>query len=333
VPPVAGVSYNEHVSRTWRRRLIAGLLLGVTALNALAYMHARAMTRFTQAGELTDSPADLSFAAKVRVLFLGATIPHPRSQRTPESVGLAYETHRLQGMAGLLEAWVIRAPREKGLAVLFHGYALNKGRMLDVASYFHALGWSTVLVDFRGCGGSQGERTTIGWEEAKDVATTVSWVRATLGESSPVLFGHSMGAVAILRAVAVEGVRPRAVIADAPFGRLLTTIQNRFSLMGLPTWGLPQLLVFFGGVQNGFDGFAHNPVDYATKVSSPTLLLRGANDPTVTEAEMLAILHALGGRKALHTFPEVGHDSSLSVTGSEWAAAVGPFLDKIAPGP
>jgi len=224
------------------------------------------------------------------------------------------------------------APAAKGLAVLFPGYALNKGRMLDVASTFHALGWSTVLVDFRGCGGSQGERTTIGWDEAKDVAATVSWVAATLGESAPVLFGHSMGAVAILRAVAVEGVHPRAVIADAPFGRLLTTIQNRFSLMGLPTWGLPHLLVFWGGVQNGFDGFAHNPVNYAAKVSSPTLLLRGAGDPTVTEAETLEILDALGGRKALHTFPDVGHDSSLAVAGSEWSAAVGPFLDALGAG-
>jgi pimeloyl-ACP methyl ester carboxylesterase len=141
-----------------------------------------------------------------------------------------------------------------------------------------------------------------------------------------------MGAVAILRAVAVEGVRPRAVIADAPFDRLLTTIQNRFALMGLPTWGLPQLLVFWGGVQNGFDGFAHNPVDYATKVSIPTLLLRGADDPTVTEAETLAILHALGGRKSLHTFPDVGHDSSLAVAGSNWSAVVGPFLDVLGTG-
>jgi alpha-beta hydrolase superfamily lysophospholipase len=306
--------------------------VGLIAPNALAYMHARAMTRFAQTGELTDSPSELSFGAKVRVLFLGANVPHPRNQWTPESVGLAYETHWFRGTAGMLEAWVIRAPAAKGLAVLFHGYALDKGRMLDVASYFHALGWSSVLVDFRGCGGSQGERTTIGWDEAKDVATTVSWVKTALGESAPVLFGHSMGAVAILRAVAVEGVRPRAVIADAPFGRLLTTIQNRFALLGLPVWGMPRLLVFWGGVQNGFDGFAHNPVDYATKVSSPTLLLRGADDPTVTEAETLAILHALGGRKALHTFPDVGHDSSLAVVGPEWSAVVGPFLAELPAG-
>ena len=73
---------------------------------------------------------------------------------------------------------------------------------------------NVMLVDFRGCGGSQGDRTTIGWNEAKDVSATLLWVKATLGESAPVLFGHSMGAVAILRAVAVEGVQPRAVIAD-----------------------------------------------------------------------------------------------------------------------
>jgi pimeloyl-ACP methyl ester carboxylesterase len=182
------------------------LVLGLAAPNVLAYLHARAMTRFARTGEQTQSPEDLSFSHKVRVLLFGATIPHPRNQWTPASVGLAYETHQFQGEAGMLEAWVIPVPSPKGLAVLFHGFALSKARFLDVASYFHDLGWTAVLMDFRGCGGSQGDRTTVGWDEAKDVAVTLSWVRKTLGESAPVLFGHSMGAVAILRAVAVEGM-------------------------------------------------------------------------------------------------------------------------------
>jgi uncharacterized protein len=100
--------------------------------------------------------------------------------------------------------------------------------------------------------------------------------------------------------------------------------------MGLPTWGLPHLLVFWGGLQNGFDGFAHNPVDYASKVTCPTLLLRGADDPTVSTKETQAILQALAGPKLLHTFPNEGHDSSLSVPGEEWSAVVGPFLESLA---
>jgi len=291
------------------------------------------MTRFAPTGQQTSSPEALSFTDKVRVLFLGATIPHPRNQWTPESVGLAYQTHQFQGETGMLEAWVIPVTSPKGLAVLFHGFALSKARLLDVASYFHDLGWTSVLVDFRGCGGSQGDRTTIGWDEAKDVVVTLSWVRKTLGESAPVLFGHSMGAVAMLRAVAVEGIRPRALIADATFGRLLTTIQNRFSLMGLPTWGLPHLLVFWGGVQNGFNGLAHNPVDYAAKVVCPTLLLGGADDPTVTREETDAIFQALIGPKHLHAFPGQGHDSSLSVPKEEWSEVVRPFLESLSQPP
>lgn len=133
----------------------------------------------------------------------------------------------------------------------------------------------------------------------------------------------------MLRAVAVEGIHPRALIADSPFGRLLTTIQNRFSLMGLPTWGLPHLLVFWGGMQNGFNGFAHNPVDYAAKISCPTFLLRGAEDSTVTDEETRAILHALVGPKYLYAFPGQGHDSTLSVPEDEWSEVVKPFLDSL----
>jgi len=191
------------------------------------------------------------------------------------------------------------------------------------------LGWSTFLVDFRGSGGSSGKRTSLGWHEAQDVADTMAYVQAILHEPAPVLYGHSMGAVAVLRATAEYGVKPKAIIADATFNRLLTTTEHRFELMGLPSWPAAWLLIFWGGWQNGFNGFAHNPEDYAKKVTCKVLLLRGALDPTVTQADMARIGNALAGPKEGHQFASEGHDSSLSVDEAAWAAVVGPFLERI----
>ncbi|HJX51609.1 MAG TPA: alpha/beta fold hydrolase [Polyangia bacterium] len=314
------------MARKWKLPSLALLGLLVLVPNGLAYVHARGMTHFVSSGERTPPPGQIPLLGKLRVLLLGVRIPHPVNTRTPEDVGLTFETRRFAGEAGDLEAWLIPAEQAHGLVLLFHGYAGNKAELLEIASGFHDLGWSTVLTDFRGSGGSQGDRTSIGWNEARDVAATVRWAHEALHEPAPVLYGFSMGAAAVLRAVAFEGVKPRATIAEASFDRMLTTVQRRFHMMHLPSWPMANLLLFWGGLQNGFDGFAHNPVDYAARIDCPTLVLQGALDALVTTREAQAIHAALRGYKVLHVFPDVGHEASLGASPEDWSAVVGPFL-------
>jgi alpha-beta hydrolase superfamily lysophospholipase len=318
------------MARKWKLRSLALLvLLALLVPNGLAYVHARAMTHFVSSGERTSPPGQLSLLGKLRVLLLGVRIPHAVNARTPEDVGLTFQTRRFPGEAGDLEAWVIPAERARGLVLLFHGYAGNKSELLEIASGFHDLGWGTVLTDFRGSGGSQGDRTSVGWNEARDVVATVRWAREALHEPAPVLYGFSMGAAAVLRAVAVEGIKPRGVIAEASFDRMLTTVRNRFHILHLPSWPMANLLVFWGGLQNGFYGLAHNPVDYAARIDCPTLVLQGAMDALVTTREAQAIYAALRGYKVLHVFPDTGHEASLGTSPEDWSAVVAPFLARV----
>ena len=74
-----------------------------------------------------------------------------------------------------------------------------------------------------------------------------------------VLFGKSMGAAAILRAVGVPRVKADRLVLENPFDRLVTTAGHRFGAMGLPAFPAANLLVFWGGVQLGLDGLAHAP--------------------------------------------------------------------------
>jgi len=324
------------MERKWKLRwlaLLALLALLVLVPNGLAYIHARGMTHFVDSGARTPPPGQMSLLGKLHVALLGVSIPHPVNTRTPEDMGLTFETRRFAGEAGDLEAWVIPAEPARGWILLFHGYAGAKGDLLEIASRFHDLGWATVLADFRGSGGSQGDRTTVGWNEGRDVAATVHWAHEALHEPTPVLYGFSMGAAAVLRAVAVEGIKPRAVIAEASFDRMLTTVQRRFHMMHLPSWPMANLLVFWGGLQNGFDGFAHNPVDYAARIDCPTLILQGALDDRVTIREAQAIYTALRGYKVLHVFPDAEHEASSGASPEDWSAVVTPFLARAAGNP
>jgi hypothetical protein len=69
------------------------------------------------------------------------------------------------------------------------------------------------------------------------------------------------------------------VILEAVFDTMLNTVRHRFHAMGIPAFPSAQLLVFWGGRQWGFDGFAHNPVQYAASLNCPSLFMHGANDP------------------------------------------------------
>ena len=188
------------------------------------------------------------------------------------------------------------------------------------------MGLNALLVDFYGSGGSGGSGTTIGYLEALDVTRTFEYARGLPAPGPVVLFGASMGAAAVLKAVADDGLRPAALVLECPFDSLIGTVRHRFANRGVPSFPLADLLVFWGGAQEGFDALGFRPVDLASRVRVPTLLMNGDKDEWVRVDEARAIFDALQGPKTLHYFAGVGHDSCLRNRPDEWKAVVGEFL-------
>ncbi|MBI3409907.1 MAG: alpha/beta fold hydrolase [Planctomycetes bacterium] len=315
----------------WRRRrlLLAALLLGFVALNILAYIHAYRMTHFVAGVSHPGKPESMSFGQKLNALILGIEVPRPKCSQTPADFDLSFESITIPGRDGnSLAAWLVPHPEAKGLVVLFHGYAACKSNLLSEAKAFHDLGYSTLLVDFRGSGESTGDVTTVGVFEADDVADVFACVCERF-QKKPILFGQSMGAVAILRALAVHGIEPEAIILECPFNRMLATVQNRFAAMGVPSFPCAQLLVFWGGMQNGFNGFHHNPVDYAKEVRCPTLLMIGDGDPRVTVGDVSEVSNCIGKRCELTIFQGIGHESYVHARPRLWIDTVNGFLGSL----
>src|SRR5262245_59413321 len=200
-----------------RRRLTLGLvLLALLLLNVLAYLHARSMTHYAADGVATLRPEAMSRLDKVRALLLGVTVPRPVNDNRPADVGLTAEVHRFSSEPGVeLEAWYLPHPRPAGLVLLFHGYRSSRSSLLQEAKAFHERGYATFLVDFRGSGGSSGNVTTMGVAEADDVAAACRYAATRWPEQAQLLFGRSMGSAAVLRAVAVHQLKPRAIILES----------------------------------------------------------------------------------------------------------------------
>jgi alpha-beta hydrolase superfamily lysophospholipase len=258
-------------------------------------------------------------------LLGGVTLPRPGPAETPAHVGLPYAVHSFAGDEGPLEAWHVPHPAARGTVVMFHGYKACKAVLLPEARAFHGLGYACFLVDFRGSGGSEGDHTSIGYYEADDVARAAAFARRRWPSAPLILYGQSMGSAAILRALSA-GLKADAAVLECPFDRLLTTVKARFATLGVPSFPGAQLLVFWGGVRHGFDGFRHNPVEYAARVRCPTLLMHGARDWRVRTAEARAIYAALAGPKRWELFAEAGHQSYCGACRGRWCEVVEGFL-------
>jgi uncharacterized protein len=215
------------------------------------------------------------------------------------------------------------------MILMFHGYVATKSVLLHNARLFYDMGYDTFLLDFRGSGGSNQNSTTIGYYEGDDVSKTVDYVEKHLATKAIILYGQSMGSVAILRGIYANGTQADAIIIESAFGNLLQTIKNRFNLMGLPGFPFAHFLVFWGSVQSGFSGFKHNPIEYATRVTCPTMRLHGTADrrAKITEAE--AIFNNLKGEKHLERFEGLAHEPYLSTHFEQWKRSVSEFLKSV----
>lgn len=222
---------------------------------------------------------------------------------------------------------MLKADSPKGSVILFHGYGGEKSSMLDKADIFLRLGYNALLVDFMGSGGSEGNQTSIGFHEAEEVKTAFDYVKARYG-TNIVLFGTSMGAVAIMKAQADYNPGVSSIIVECPFGTMLETVQARFSSMNVPSFPMANLLVLWGGVQNGFNAFKHNPASYAKSITCPVLLLSGEKDERVSMKEITRIFENLRGVKKLKTYALAGHENYLTKYEDEWTTDIEAFLNE-----
>lgn len=309
------------------KKIIKSVLIGALSIfilmNVVAYFHASKFTNFDCTNKLkTKNAKQLSFAEKIKTLFLGINNPRPINKTIPN---YPYQIIKLKSNKEI-ECWHIKLDSSKGTVIIFHGYSGVKSTMLDKADEFINLGYSVMLVDFMGAGGSEGNQCTIGFYEAEEVKTTFNYIKEQ-GESNIILFGTSMGAAAIMKAQSDYNLKVSSIIIECPFGSMLKTVEARFTTMKVPSFPMANLLVFWGGFQNDFNAFNHNPISYAENIYCPVLLLYGEKDQEVSKQEIDDIFKNLKGSKELKTFQLAAHENYLKKYKPEWIQYITTFLE------
>jgi uncharacterized protein len=311
--------------KRWGRRLLR--LLGVlfVFVNIVTVFHAYKFTHFYNAGEVAVKPDSLKSGwDRTKEALFGSNFSKKKNDYLPDTT---CQTVTLVTQDSLhLEAWYIPTSGvAKGTVALFHGHGGNKSGTAREAAAFRQLGYHTLLVDFRAHGGSQGNTCTIGVDEAEDVKLAYDYI-VKRGEKNIVLWGISLGAASITKAVHDYDLKPAKVILEMPFASLHDAVAGRVKLMHLPAQPLAGLLTFWGGTMHGFWAFNNKPYLFAKKISCPVLLQWGAKDPRVKRSETEDIYNNLPGQKQLVVYENCGHESLYKKETDKWMANVNAFL-------
>lgn len=226
-----------------------------------------------------------------------------------------------------LEAWYTKTTAApKGTVILFHGHLSKKSSVADEAAGFRQMGYNTLSVDFRAHGGSGGNTCTIGYYECEDVKLAYDYIKAK-GENNIILWGISMGAAAVTKAMNDYALQPSKIILEMPFASILQAAEGRIKMMGLPGQPLATLVTFWGGAENGFWAFNMKPSEFVKKITVPTLLQWGKHDARVLQEETDIIYKNLAGKKQLVVYENTGHESICDKEHEKWMASVSSFLN------
>jgi uncharacterized protein len=242
-----------------------------------------------------------------------------------------FDTITLKTESGIfIDAWYAKPDSvAKGTVILFHGINSNKGMFVAEASEFRYQGYNVLLVDFRAHGNSGGNTTTIGVRESEEMKLAYDYI-AQKKEKNIFLFGSSMGAVIVTKAMADYDLKPSGIILEMPFASLQSHLRAR--ARGIGFGGIAEkpfgfLVTLWIGIEKGFNGFRHQTARYVSKINCPVLMQWGADDDYVLKSETDKVYNAIASlNKKLVIYDRAGHESLLQNDPVKWRIEVEKFL-------
>lgn len=304
------------------------LLVQFLLINISAALYAYKLTHVYNDPKLRTAQSSKNIFVKTWRLFTGPR--QPRSVIT-ERPTFPYDTVILKTKKGInIDAWYSKTDSvARGTVILFHGISANKGMLLNEAYEFRYLGYNVMLVDFRAHGNSAGQTTTIGIRESEEVKLAYDYAKG-IGEKNIFLWGISMGAVVVAKAIDDYELKPSGVMLEMPFGSLQSHLQGRARVMGFQ--GFPEkpfgfFVTWWMGIERRYNGFKHQTSLYAKKINCPVLMEWGALDNYVLKTETDKIYNAIASaNKKLVRYDHAGHESFLLNDPVKWRIEAEKFL-------
>ncbi len=245
-------------------------------------------------------------------------VPSRTLVATPADIGLTHEEVWLtvaESNGDRIHGWWLPASKPVGVMLYFHGNGQNISANLSYAQQFHQLGFSVLMIDYRGYGLSDGAFPSEA-QTSEDAHTAWIYLVQERGVAPQdiVLYGHSLGG-AIALDLAIREPEAAGLIMESAF----TSIKEMAVLT-------PQYRIF------PIDWLLTQRFDSISKVRSlqmPILLIHGTDD-RIVPADMSDRLHAAAPHpKTLLLVPGAGHNDVAEIGGDPYRQTIKQFMQQV----
>ena len=236
--------------------------------------------------------------------------PGRESPRTPAELGLAYEAVWLTTEDGVrIAAWYIPAAAARGVVLLAHGNAGSIAQRVDYAPLFQRLGYSLLLVEYRGYGRSEGQPSEAG--TYADARAAWRYLVQERGYAPPriVLAGESLGGAVAAQLATEES--PGALVLASTFVSVPELAAELYRW--LPARQLAR--------------YRYDTLGALSRVSCPVFIAHSPQDDIVPFHHAEQLFAAAREPKAFLQLAG-GHNAAFLFSRPEWGDALGRFLSE-----
>jgi pimeloyl-ACP methyl ester carboxylesterase len=271
--------------------------------------------------------------------------PQPDEPASPEDFGLPFTEVLFPSSDGLgLHGWFIPAEGvdissleeydwatgSKGTIVLAHGRFGSKDADLKYVPWLREAGYNCLMFDFRGHGLSEGNYTSFGYHERKDLVGALDFLRSKNISTVGVL-GFSLGGVVGIT-TAAESEEIVAVVADGAFVELRSALARGAEERHLPPWLVRSLgpsILRLAGKRVGGDLQESDPLRWVDRIAPRAVfLIHGVEDPYVSVEDVQRLYERAGEPKELWIASWAGHRRVDEVYPDPYRERVLGFFDR-----
>lgn len=197
-----------------------------------------------------------------------------------------HKTHYFTTSDGVkIASWYFPIKKPKAVVILIHGYVKDFGGkplMLGHIEYLGKAGYSTLVIDLRSVGESEGSKVSMGIHEWKDVAAAYDYAKS-LPENKTIPVGFlsiSMGAATTIIAAALSQ-KGDFVIASVPYASFtrMFDFQVKKEKLYAPIFLPPLLLAAHFELGWNYEQYA--PINLISRIHAPILLFSAKHDDFV----------------------------------------------------
>ena len=255
---------------------------------------------------------------------------HPQIKLWMDSIrSMNREPVEIKSLDGLtLRGYYYEYSPDSPIELLFHGYSGNSERDLSggVERCF-ALGRSTILIDHRGSGLSEGSVCTFGIKERLDCLEWIKFANQRFGNNRPIIIGGiSMGAATVMMASAEDlPENVVCVMADCGYSSQKEIICKVVKEMHLPDKLLYPFIKLGARIYGKFDLEEITPIEAVAKSKTPTVFIHGDTDDFVPYYMSVECFNACSAPKKFVTIEGAGHGLAFPANQTKYIESLRDF--------